>query len=142
MQEAGRLMVQLVVAELRRSASVPPLQLRAAHAVSQALSMLAARLEMLVSARVQVVVESPEWAAASAVNSAVFAVVRSFRALLSAELADVAEQATLTVRAALGAFSGLCLTLANPATPLQEELRADANALLRQVLRREMIDSE
>ena len=80
--------------------------------------------------------------ALSVVNSTVFAVVRSLRALLSAELASVAEQAALTVRAALGAFSGLCLTLANPATPLHEELRADANALLRQVLRREMIDSE
>ena len=84
--------------------------------------------------------EEAVWHAAAASNGATLEAIRTIRADVCAELETFEEPAAELLRAALAAFGPVCTALANPAAPLPEALRATATAVLRQLLRRDLID--
>ena len=78
----------------------------------------------------------------AAANAEVLVAVQALRADVHAALeTDVHDEAATPLRTALGKhLAPVCTLLASPATPLPEEMRARATNMLKQMLRREMID--
>jgi hypothetical protein len=148
-----------IEAELKRCAGTPQLQRIAVAACAQAVGIFAARAETMVrwgDADADDVGSVPlmeghaaaaageRVSGASAANGELLIAVQALRADVHAAVDAHAGSDDLgaPLLQALGRLGAACAALANPATPLPEARRADAAAMLKSILRREMIDAE
>ena len=119
---------------------LPPLQLVAAAVCAQAIELFAVRIEGLLrydDAGAAAI------AHASRVNGELLTAVWELRVEVSSQLrSSVPEAACNALRQGLAKLAPVCTALANPSTPLSEAKRADSATMLKQVLRRELIDEQ
>ena len=125
-----------IAAELARTTDVPPLALLAVGEGAAAVTVFATRAEAMVVAE-----GGGPFAAGS--NAALLAAVYALRADVHGALHDhVADELEAKpLRTALGTLAPVCTLLANPATPLPEGDLERATTMLKQLLRRELIES-
>lgn len=122
---------------LHEASSHPPLQAMVVGACATAVEECARRIGRLLRT------ESAEAgeAASATLNGHLLALIQSLRADVCGAIDDcVSAELAPPLRRALSELHPAISTLANPATPLPEEMRVEATVMLKQQLRREMID--
>lgn len=121
-----------IATEVQRTADTPPLQRIALGACATAVALFANRAEGRIELNA---------AHASHTNAELLLAVQSVRADVHAALdAHADAEGAHAVHAALAKLAPVLVALANPATPLPEAMRERATGMLKQLLRREMID--
>ena len=136
---------------MRRAAGLPPLERLVAVRAAQAIALFANKLEGMV--------RYEEVPLAARINAELLLALQKLRADVSALLSaggggagepggassraqgeDEEDAGTKALRAALAKLAPGVTALANPSVPLPEALRGDATTMLKQLLRREMME--
>lgn len=132
---ASRPLSSLVESELARCAGVVPLQRIVVSACVPAIDLYAHRADASVLGTDAAAAAAPSPAHA-AKNHTLLVLVQSLWTEAHAAIEAHISSAVLAseMRASLSALEGVCARLANPATPLPEESRTEAAAMLKSVL--------
>ena len=137
-----------IATELRRCAGLPPLHRLVVSAGAQAVGLFAHQVESIVfhssaAAAGGAAADEADDRTRAVVNGALLNSVKALRADVHQAIDEqTSEEMIAPLRLSLAQLNAPVAALANPSTPLPDELRGDAARLLKVVLRREMIDAE
>ena len=138
-----------IATELRRCAGLPPLYRLVVSAGAQAVGLFAHQVESIVfhssaaAAGGGAAADEADDETRAFVNGALLRSVKALRADVHQAVDEqTSEEMIAPLRLSLAQLNAPVAALANPSTPLPDELRGDAARLLKVVLRREMIDAE